>query len=226
MVISVWHIEEWKTGHQWVWSSRTADASDTTDTVLTGAVQRPAAQSSKHWVSLRFNLNTSCWDLSSCLMQTRTHKIFTQATAPFWTYAQLWLKWEKATYTRRNDWLTPGRPRAEGSQGNERQSPFSSLPGKNVAELAVPQPALEIRVTLQGAAGGLFTDIYFNLSCFEFSLFERLVCVCGKGGLQLVGAPAPAGAQQRLVSSSWNISPDSGCHSKLLTDFADKSSRW
>lgn len=142
------------------------------------------AQSPRRRVSLRFNPNTPCWDSPSCLMQTRTHEIFTQAAAAFWTHAQLWLKRETASYAVRNGWEPWADPELKAHRRAKDKAPFSLLPGKSVVELAVPQPALETRVTLQGAAGGLCTNTCFNLSLAEFSLFERLVCVCGKWGLQ------------------------------------------
>lgn len=108
---------------------------------------------------------------------------------------------------------------------------FSLLPGKNCVEPACLYRSQHFNkgVTLHGAEEGWFTNIYFNLFRSEFSLFAKhlsLVSVCGKLGLQLFGTPAPEGVQQRLGSTSLNISPDSGCHGKPLTDLADKSSSW
>lgn len=75
----------------------------------------------------------------------------------------------------------------------------------------------------------LFTNTYFNLSGSEFSLFKEyltLVGVCGKPGLYFLGTPAHEGAQQRQGGDSSNISPEAGCHGKLLTELSDTSSSW
>lgn len=74
-----------------------------------------------------------------------------------------------------------GRRGADGSQVNERQRLFlAACEELHGAGVSVLQPALELRGDPAGSRGRL---IYkrFNLSRFEFSLFEKyltLVCVC------------------------------------------------
>lgn len=70
----------------------------------------------------------------------------------------------------------------------------------------------------------IFISLALSFLCLK-STSLWLVSVENQGSISL-GTPAHEGVQQRQGGDSSNISPEAGCHGKLLTELSDTSSSW